>query len=126
MKAPVDADGLPDGDRDGLQRDDTIQTNNTLPNERSGMSDFTLFELHFHDGIDIGPSSIGSRSGGSDGADALDAGDADEEDESSGLGKAVGVLVVVAVLVALAVGAKKLLSDDLEPIEELEDLDDEI
>ncbi|GAA0257413.1 hypothetical protein [Halobaculum roseum] len=91
------------------------------------MADITLFELHFHDGIDVGPSSIGGGTDGSDAAEALDAGEADDEDDSSGsgAGKAVGILVAVALLVALAVGAKKLLSDDLEPIEELEDLDEE-
>ncbi|QZP37822.1 hypothetical protein [Halobaculum magnesiiphilum] len=90
------------------------------------MADITLFELHFHDGIDVGPSSIGGGTD-SDAAEALDAGEADDEDESSGsgVGKAVGILVAVALLVGLAVGAKKLLSDDLEPIEELEDLDEE-
>lgn len=107
---------------------DTIQTDNRIPGHRWGMANFTLFELHFHDGIDVGAASLGAATGDADGTSADAGGDATEADGSSGstAGKLLGVLAVVAVLVALAVGARKLLSDDLEPIEELDDLDDEI
>lgn len=91
------------------------------------MADITLFELHFHDGIDVGPASVGAAAGDGDDAAALDAGDGSGDDESSGsnAGKAVGAVLAVVLLVVIGVGVKKLLSDDLEPIEELDELDDE-
>jgi hypothetical protein len=90
------------------------------------MADITLFELHFHGGIDVGPASIGAAAGDGDDAAALDAGDS-SGDESSGSNarKAMGAILAVVLLVILGVGVKKLLSDDLEPIEELDELDDE-
>lgn len=90
------------------------------------MADITMFELHFHDGIGLGSSVAG----GSDTADddarssGATAGD-DEASSGSGVGRIVVALAAVALLVLLGVGAKKLLSDDLEPIEELDALDEE-
>lgn len=90
------------------------------------MVDITLFELHVHDGFDFSPSSVigGDKEEDVDEYDDELAVDGDEE--SSAPGRAVGALVGVVVLVALGLGVRKLMSDDLDPIEDLEDLDEAI
>jgi len=89
------------------------------------MADITMFELHFHDDIGLGRSAAGGAGADDDARSSGDT-DADEEASSgSGLGRIVVALAAIALFVLLGVGAKKLLSDDLEPIEELEGLDEE-
>ncbi|UIO98538.1 hypothetical protein Hbl1158_08175 [Halobaculum sp. CBA1158] len=91
------------------------------------MADITLFELHLHDGLDFSPSP---RFGGdadptTDGSESTDDTDYDGDDEQGAGRGALVALVGVVLAVALAVGARKLLSDDLEPLEELDDLAEE-
>ncbi|WP_435063932.1 hypothetical protein [Halobaculum sp. EA56] len=88
------------------------------------MADLTLFELHFHDGFDFAPSAV---TGGGDAADVDDDGSEETDGadaESGGRGPGVGALVGLVLLVVLGVAVRKLLGDDLDPIEELEELDE--
>jgi len=129
MKAPVGAAevaaGVPLTGGAGSADADTIQTTNRSPSEDPRMADITMFELHFHDDIGLGRPAAGGDVADDDARSSGDT-DADEEASSgSGLGRIVVALAAVALLVLLGVGAKKLLSDDLEPIEELEGLDEE-
>ena len=89
------------------------------------MADITMFELHFHENLGLGRSTAGGDGTGGDTRLSGDADGGEEASSGSGLGRIVVALAAVALLVLLGVGAKKLLSDDLEPIEELEKLDEE-
>jgi len=87
------------------------------------MADLTLFELHFHDGFDFSPSA---NTGNGD-AVAVDDGPEEPNDadaESGGRGAGVGALIGLVLLVVLGVAVRELLSDDLDPIEDLEELDE--
>lgn len=90
------------------------------------MVNITLFELHVHDGFDFSPSSVigGDEEELDEYAEEELAVDADEE--SSGPGRGAGALVGLVVLVVLGLGIRKLMSDDLDPVEELEELDETI
>ncbi|MFC6785450.1 hypothetical protein ACFQFH_05840 [Halobaculum halobium] len=90
------------------------------------MADITMFELHFHESLGLG--GVGSDGGPAIDSEATEEPDAGADEDASsgpGIGGVVAGLVAVALLVLLGVGVKKLLSDDLDPIEELENLDEE-
>ncbi|MFC7098629.1 hypothetical protein [Halobaculum marinum] len=94
------------------------------------MADFTLFELHVHDGLDFSPSSV--IGGSSDDPPEMEDADVDietddtDEASESGAGRAVGALIGLVFLVLVGVGVRKLMADDLDPIEELEELDEAV
>ncbi|MFC7068337.1 hypothetical protein [Halobaculum lipolyticum] len=96
------------------------------------MADLTLFELHVHDGLDFSPSSV-IGGGADDAAEAVEsAGDGTEididgdEESGSGAGRAVGALIGLVFLVLAGVAVRKLMSDDLDAIEELEEMDETV
>ena len=98
------------------------------------MSDksFTFFELHFHDGVQLGPKSLEGGTGAPDTTadETAAAGEPETEDVSSpGGGSAVGALLGLGVLAAAAYAVKQLLSapnglDALDDIEELDEFGD--
>ncbi|AZH25437.1 hypothetical protein [Haloplanus aerogenes] len=89
---------------------------------------FTLLELHLGDGtVQIGPATIGDES-----ANEITEPEQKDPDESEDGGacpmrKAGKLLVVLAVLVLLTLGVKKVLGggEDLEELEDLADLDED-
>jgi len=84
------------------------------------MVDVTLFELHFEEGFEFFPSSAVGRS---DDPDERIGDDAEGDSGGSPVGALVGVALVVVVV---GVAIRKLLEDDLEPVEELEELDESV
>lgn len=97
------------------------------------MSDkqFTCVELHFHDGIQLGPRTLGDGD-----VPALD-GDADEsasepeidpepasEESDSGGPSVLGPLFGLGLLVAAAYAVRKLLAGDSEGLDALDDIEE--
>ncbi|WP_053949021.1 hypothetical protein [Halolamina sediminis] len=94
------------------------------------MSDkqFTLFELHFHDGFQLGPRSL-DLDDGTASNDAIDESTTDAVEESSeGSGPSVlGPLLGLGVLAGVAYAVRKLLSDiDPEGLDALDDVEEEV
>ena len=100
----------------------------------SSMSDrkFTLIELHIDGETQFGPKTISDALpiGADDDTTAAEAtedddaitGDDDATDDSSG-GKAIGVLIGLAVLAGIAIAAKKFRGGDDEELEEFDEPD---
>ena len=94
------------------------------------MSDkqFTLLELHFHDGFQHGPRSL-DLDDGTAAEDAIDesATDAVEASSDSSGPSVLGPLLGLGVLAGLAYAVRKLLSDfDPEGLEALDDIEEEV
>lgn len=94
------------------------------------MSDkqFTFFELHFHDGIQLGPRTLGDDESAIDG-DA----DADEsmaelesasEESDDGGPSVLGPLVGFGLLAAAAYAVRKLLGEGPEGLDALDDIEE--
>jgi hypothetical protein len=85
---------------------------------------FTLLELHFDEGFQIGPKAMGVGSGGSDEDEAEDVDEAADADAGSdapeGGPNPVAGLVGLLVLVAIAVAVRRLLGGDDEEFEQEE------
>ncbi|GAB7094810.1 hypothetical protein JCM30237_19630 [Halolamina litorea] len=97
------------------------------------MSDkqFTFFEFHFHDGFQLGPSSLETGDGeDADVAERTAAApeSAPESDTSGGSGPSVlGPLLGLGVLAGLAYAVRKLLAGvEPEGLDALDDIEDEV
>lgn len=93
------------------------------------MSDrkFTILELHIDGETQLGPKTLGERLPIGEPTENADA-DEDEitatpEDEDTGGNKAIGVLIGLVVLAAIAVAAKKFRGGDDEELEEFDEPD---
>lgn len=98
------------------------------------MSDkqFSLFELHFHEGVQIGPKTLGGLPGEAESDDA----ELDREEPSTSVDAEAGAddggpalvrrLVGLGVLAAAAYAAKKLLDGRPEGFDALDDIEDEL
>ncbi|WP_411963836.1 hypothetical protein [Haloferax sp. YSMS24] len=101
------------------------------------MANFTLFEVHLHDGFEFSPSSRGPFFGSSEEtSDDYDAEmeeaveeydieiEGDDETSESGGRSAMGVLMGLVLLVGIAAGVRYIRGRGDDELDELADLDD--